>query len=109
MEPISYQEFAKLELKVGEITAVHEIPGADKLFRLEVDTGEPRELVAGIKGHYRAEELVGRQIIVLTNLEPRKIRGVSSSGMLLAAHNAATGGVVLLGVEQTVPNGSSVS
>ena len=109
MEPISYQDFVKLELKVGEIKAIHEIPGADKLFRLEVDTGEPRELVAGIKGHYRAEDLVGRQIVVLTNLEPRKIRGVSSSGMLLAAHNGETGDVVLLGLEKPVPNGSMVS
>lgn len=84
---ITFDEFLKLEIKVGEILNVREHPNADKLLILEVDTGEKRQLVAGIKDYYPAKELKGKRIIVLCNLEPREIRGVKSEGMLLAAED----------------------
>jgi methionyl-tRNA synthetase len=83
---IEMKDFEKLELKVGEILRVDDIPGADKLYKLEVDTGGKQiTLVAGIKQNYEKEKLVGKKIVVLTNLQPATIRGITSEGMLLAA------------------------
>lgn len=110
MDNITYDEFKKLDLKIAEIKAVEEIAGADKLYKLQIDLGtEQRELVAGIKLHYQAAELVGRKIVVLANLEPRAIRGVTSHGMLLAASNEDKSAVVLLTVEKDIPVGAKVS
>ncbi len=83
---IEMEDFEKLELKVGEILRVDDIPGADKLYRLEVDIGGKQiTLVAGVKDNYKKEELTGKKIVVLTNLQSTTIRGVTSEGMLLAA------------------------
>jgi methionine--tRNA ligase beta chain len=110
MENITYDEFKKLDLRVAEIRAVEEIPGADKLYKLSIDLGgESRELVAGIKLFYDQAALVGRKIVVLANLEPRTIRGVTSHGMLLAAGNEDRSSVVLLAVEKDIANGSKIS
>ncbi|MCU0641379.1 MAG: methionine--tRNA ligase subunit beta [Candidatus Margulisbacteria bacterium] len=107
---ITFDEFRKLDLRVAQIRAVEEIAGADKLYKLQIDLGsEQRELVAGIKLHYRPDELIGRKIIVLANLEPRAIRGVTSHGMLLAAANEDKSAVVLLTVEKDLPVGAKVS
>ncbi|MBN2586267.1 MAG: methionine--tRNA ligase [Candidatus Fermentibacteraceae bacterium] len=85
-ETVPYEEFMKMDMRVGVVTEVHEIKGADKLFRLLVDLGDHvRQLVAGMKPYYTAEELTGRRVVVLVNLQPVKIRGVESNGMVLAS------------------------
>ncbi len=82
---ISFKDFQKLDLRIGVIVAAEEIPGSDRLLKLTVDTGEERTVVAGIKEHYRKETLVGKQVLLVANLEPVKLMGVESQGMLLAA------------------------
>ena len=82
---ITFTEFQKLDLRIGVIKAVEDIPGSKKLFKLTVDMGEERTVVAGIKGHYAKENLPGMQVLLLANLEPATLMGVESQGMLLAA------------------------
>lgn len=104
---ITIDDFSKVELKVAEILAVEDIEGADKLYKLEVDLGdEQRQLVAGIKEAYSKEDLIGKQIIVIVNLEPAKLRGVESQGMLLAVDGEQP---VILIPEKKVPNGTKIS
>jgi len=103
---ITIDDFSKVELKVAEILSVEDIEDADKLYKLEVDIGdEKRQLVAGIKSAYSKEDLIGRQIIVIVNLEPAKLRGVESQGMLLAADGEQP---IILTPEQKVPNGTKI-
>jgi methionyl-tRNA synthetase len=87
MKPtISYDEFAKLDLRVATILAAREHPNADKLLLLQIDVGDAqKQIVAGIRGHYQPEQLVGRQIVVINNLQEVVLRGEESNGMLLAA------------------------
>lgn len=83
---IGIEDFAKIELRVAQILVAERIPKADKLLRLEVDLGyEKRQILSGIAEWYTPEELMGRRIVVITNLAPRKMRGLESHGMLLAA------------------------
>ena len=83
---ISYDEFQKLDIRVALVEKVEKVPKADKLYKLSIDLGtEKRTIVAGLAEFYKADELEGKKIIVLTNLEPRKLRGITSEGMLLAA------------------------
>lgn len=84
---INYEHFSKVLLKVGKIVAVEDIEGKDKLYKLTIDLGEAeaRTLLAGIKLHYSKEELLGKQVIVVANLEPKKMGALISQGMLLAA------------------------
>ncbi len=83
---ISIDDFARIELRVAQIIVAERIPKADKLLRLEVDLGfEKRQILSGIAEWYTPEELIGRRIVVITNLAPRKMRGLESHGMLLAA------------------------
>ncbi|MHA2036709.1 MAG: methionine--tRNA ligase [Candidatus Hodarchaeales archaeon] len=85
-ELISYEEFQKLDIRVALVEKVEKVPKADKLYKLSIDLGtEKRTIVAGLAEFYKAKELEGKKIIVLTNLEPRKLRGITSEGMLLAA------------------------
>lgn len=109
MEDVKFEDFKKLDIKVAQIKAIEEIPGADKLYKLTIDLGEERQLVAGIKQHYTPEELVGKKIAVVSNLEPRTIRGMLSHGMLLAASNIDKSKVVLLTLDKDLENGSSIS
>ena len=83
---ISFDEFAKVELRTAKVLEVREHPDADRLLVLRVDVGEfgQRQIVAGIRGHYEHQTLVGRTIVIVTNLEPAKLRGELSEGMLLA-------------------------
>ena len=105
---VSFKEFQKLKLRVARIVAAERVAGADRLLRLEVSLGdERRQLVAGIAQHYEPEALVGRQIVVVANLEPAKIRGVESEGMLLAA--TEDGHAVLLQPDSEVTDGAAVS
>ncbi len=105
---IAFDDFSKLELKIGIVIEAEDHPNADKLLVLKVDLGEeqPRQLVAGIRNNYSADELKGKQIVVLANLEPRMLRGVESQGMLLAARGKEK--VVLLSPEKEVEPGSTI-
>ena len=104
---ISIEEFKKVELRVGKIVKVEDHPNADKLYILEVDLGdEKRKLVAGIKEYYKKEELVGKYVIVVSNLEPKRIRGVESQGMILAADDGEK--IALLTVDREVKVGARV-
>ena len=107
---ISIQDFRGVKLVVGEVKEVLPHPGADKLLLLKLDVGEaePRQLVAGIKGFYEPEALVGRQVVVVANLAPAEIRGERSDGMVLAAV-VGDREPVLLTVDKQVPNGAKVS
>ena len=104
---ISIQDFSEIDLRVAEIKAVEEHPDADKLLVLKIDAGDgEKQLVAGIKNHYSAEELIGRKIIVVNNLAPAVLRGMESQGMLLAAKDGDK--VVLLTTEKDIASGSRV-
>ncbi len=109
MDNVTFDDFKKIDLRVAEIKTCEDIPGADKLYRLTIDVGEERTIVAGIKQHYTKEELVGKKIVVITNLEPRTIRGIIAHGMLLAASSPDQTSVVLVGPDRNIPSGSTVS
>jgi len=105
---ISIDEFRRIELKVATIKKAEPHPNADKLLVLQIDLGsEERQIVAGIKGHYAPEELVGRQVVVVANLETAKLRGVESQGMLLAASDGER--IVILTPEKEIHPGAKVS
>ncbi len=89
-EKVTLAEFEKLDLRVGVVKQAEEIAGSKKLLKLIVDTGEERQLVAGIKKWYSCEELLGKRVVVLANLKPAKLLGVLSQGMLLAAQDDKT-------------------
>ena len=106
---ITYDDFAKLELKVATIVEAKLHPNADKLLVLQIDLGgEKRQICAGIKAYYAPENLVGKQVIVVANLEPRPLRGEISQGMLLAATDPASGRVVIITPSEQVAPGSGV-
>jgi len=106
---IVYDDFAKLELKAGTVTACEKVAKADKLLKLEVDLGaEKRTIVSGIALHYTPEEMVGKQVVVVTNLAPRKMKGIESQGMILTAEDS-DGKLQLLKPENAVSPGSNVS
>ena len=107
---ITIDDFLKVELRVGEITAAEKVPKADKLLQLQVKTGEDdvRQIVAGIALNYLPEELKGKKVIVVTNLAPVKLRGILSSGMLLAASDGS-GNLSLISPERDIAVGSKVS
>ena len=88
-ELISFQEFQRLDLRIGTIKDVEAIPDSKKLIKLVVDIGEERTVVAGIVGHYSEKDLVGKQVVLVANLEPAKLMGVESQGMVLAAEDAS--------------------
>ena len=109
-ETVSIQDFGKCNIRVGVVTAVEQHPNADRLLVLKVDLGElgERQLVAGLKGYYEPEALAGMKIAVITNLEPAKLRGVESQGMLLAAVTDDKSQVVCLTPEKDVPVGARI-
>ena len=105
---ISIDEFRKVELKVATIKSAEPHPNADKLMVLQIDLGaEQRQICAGIRNQYAPEELVGKQIIVVANLETAKLRGLESQGMLLAASDEDR--IIILTPEKPVQAGSKVS
>jgi methionyl-tRNA synthetase len=106
---IGIEDFAKVELRVGLVKSAERIQGADKLLKLLVDIGdEVRQILAGIAMGYTPEELVGRKVVVVTNLAPRKMRGLESSGMLLAASAGPDGKPILCTFAEDIPVGSKV-
>ncbi len=107
MEKVSIDDFKKFELIVAQIKEAKEHPSADRLYVLKVDTGkEEKQLVAGIRKAYTKEELVGRKIIMINNLQPAVIRGEESNGMLLAASDEK--GMSLLSLDKEIAVGSVV-
>lgn len=104
---ISIQDFRNMELVIARIKEVTVHPQADRLYVLKVETGkEEKQLVAGIRQFYQPEQLVGRQILLVNNLEPAEIRGVKSEGMLLATHDEK--GIAILQPDREVVLGSPV-
>ena len=106
---VKYEEFKKLDLRIATIRKVEDIKKADNLLKLEVDLGrEKRIIVAGIKKFYSKDELKGKQIIVVANLEPRVMKGVESRGMLLAAVSNDESKIVLISPEKNIDSGTKV-
>jgi methionyl-tRNA synthetase len=108
--PISYEQFAALDIRIAKVISAEAVPKADKLLKLELEleSGERRTVLSGIRAWYPPEGLVGRQVVYLANLEPKKIRGVMSQGMILAANDVGNT-AVLLQAERAVPDGARVS
>ncbi|HIG94422.1 MAG: Methionine-tRNA ligase [archaeon GW2011_AR13] len=107
---ITYDDFVKVQLKVGQIIDAEDIPNADKLYKLTVDLGEEkRTICAGIKEYYSKDELLNKKVIVVVNLAPRIMRGITSQGMLLAASNEEHSKVILISPEKDIEVGSKVS
>jgi methionyl-tRNA synthetase len=106
---VTYGDWAKIDLRVGEILEVEEVPQADKLYKLKIDLGtETRTLVAGLKKYYTKEELENKRCIVFANLEPKMLKGIKSQGMLLAAVNGDESEVKLLQPDGEIELGSKV-
>ena len=104
---ITIEDFAKVEMRVGQVKSAERVAGADKLLKVMVDVGEEvRQIVAGIATAYQPEQLVGRKVVVVVNLQPRKLRGVESNGMIVAASIGPEGKPVLAGFLEDVPVGS---
>lgn len=106
-EKIGIEDFAKVEMRVGQIKTAERIVGADKLLKLTVDIGtEIRQICAGIAQFYEPDSLIGRKVAVVTNLAPRKLRGVESNGMIIAASVGPEGRPVLAGFSEDVEVGA---
>ena len=106
---INFEEFKKIDLRVAKIIAAEKVQESENLVKLEIDLGTElgkRQILAGIQKYYQPEELMGRQIIVVTNLEPKKMMGMESQGMLLAAD--INGEPILLMPDKQVPPGSKI-
>lgn len=117
---IAYDDFAKLDLRVATVLSCEPHPNADRLLKLQIDVGSlgPRQICAGLREYCEPEDLVGKQVVIVANLEPRKLRGEESSGMLLAASQtepAAEGDgeqvtdIIVLQPSRAAPAGSSIS
>jgi methionine--tRNA ligase beta chain len=110
-ETIPFSDWEKLDLRVGKILEVEDIEEADKLYKLNVDLGKEtgkRIVCAGLKNHYTKKELKGKKIILFANLAPRKLKGIESQGMVLAAVNKEETEIVLLSPESDIEIGSKI-
>jgi len=106
---ISFDDFSKLDLRVGTIISADDLEDSNKLIKFIVDIGsEKRQIIGGLKKQYKVEDLAGKQVVVVINLEPRNIAGLESNGMILASHDAE-GLPVALFPERNVPDGSQIS
>jgi methionyl-tRNA synthetase len=104
---ISIDDFVKVEMRVGQVKAAEKVKGADKLLKLEVDIGsEVRTIVAGIAEKYSPEKIVGMKVVIVANLQPRKLRGIESNGMIVAASIGDKGLPVLASFLEDVPIGA---
>ena len=110
MGTVKFSEWQSMDLRTGKILKAEDVEGADKLYKLTVDLGDlgSKTIVAGIKEHYKKEELKGKTIVVFTNLEPRKLKGIESQGMLLAAVSQDEKDVFLLKPDKEIEPGSKV-
>jgi len=104
---VSFEQFKQLDLRIGKVIKVEDIPGSDKLYKLIVDFGsEKRQAVAGLKKFYKPEELEGKKFVFVTNLEHKKLLGVESECMVLAAESGNV--IALLQADKDVPEGSKI-
>lgn len=105
---VSFSDWQKIDIRTGTILEAKPHPNADKLIILKIDEGkdEPRQLVAGLRDYYQVEELIGKKIVFFANLEPKKLRGETSHGMILAA--VAGDSLALLTVDRDVPNNAKI-
>jgi methionyl-tRNA synthetase len=104
---VSYDYFKELDIRVAKVESVEKVPKADKLYKVGIDLGtEKRTLIAGLADYYKPEELLGKKIVVLTNLEPRELRGILSEGMLLAAVEGDK--VSILSPDKDIPLGARI-
>ena len=107
-DEITYDDFVKLDIRTGTITGAEKVPKTKKLLKLTIDTGiDKRTVVSGIAEHYSPDEIVGKQVSVLINLAPRKLRGIVSQGMILMAEDSK-GNLVFVAPEKSVDNGSEI-
>jgi methionyl-tRNA synthetase len=108
MSFIEIDDFAKVDLRVGQVLTAERVPKADKLLLLKIDLGEeqPRQILAGIAQYYEPEELIGRKVVIVANLKPRKLRGFESQGMVVAASYGEEGRPVIATFTEDVPNGA---
>jgi len=111
METILFDDWKKLALRVGRVLEAERVPKTEKLYRLQVDVGLPRpiQIVTSLVPYYREDQLLGRSIVVLTNLKPTKFAGQVSEGMLLCAESEDGGTCVLLGPQEPVPPGTPIT
>jgi methionyl-tRNA synthetase len=105
---IEIDDFAKVDLRVGQVVSAERIPKADKLLLMKIDIGEeqPRQVLAGIAQYYEPEKLINRKVVVVANLKPRKLRGLESQGMVVAASYGEEGRPVIATFTEDVPNGA---
>jgi methionyl-tRNA synthetase len=105
---IEIDDFAKVDLRVGQVLTAERVPKADKLLLLKIDLGEeqPRQILAGIAQYYEPEKLIGRKVVIVANLKPRKLRGFESQGMVVAASYGEEGRPVIATFTEDVPNGA---
>jgi len=104
---IKFEDFQKIDLRIGKVIEAEDVKDSKKLLKLKVDLGaEKRQIVAGIKGFYKPKELIGKEIVIVYNLEPKVLAGIESQGMLLAAEEDGT--PVILIPEKEVPPGTKV-
>src|SRR4029079_11761742 len=107
---IAYDDFSKMDIRIGTITAAERVPKTDKLLKLTIDTGkEQRTVVSGIAHCYEPDKIIGQQVSLLANLEPRKIKGIESKGMILMAEDSETGKLVFVQPKDVIKAGSKVS
>ena len=106
---ITLEDFKKIELKVAQILGAEKVPKTDRLLKVKVNLGEEeRTLVAGLGAHYTPEELIGLQVIVVTNLQPATIKGIESNGMMLGVGCSDRNDIALLTINKEAPNGTRV-
>lgn len=119
MSFMTIDEFQKMELRVAKVLSVEPVEGSEKLLKLSVDAGDPRsdlregsggtrQIISGIAKAYAPADLVGKEVVIIANLDPRMMMGLESQGMILAAHGEG-GAPVVLTVEREVPAGSKIS
>lgn len=107
-DQITIEDFMKVKLRIARVLDAAPVPDSDKLMRLDLVIGdEKRQVLAGIAQQYTAEDLIGRQVVCVVNLKPRKMRGMESQGMILAA-DAEDGGAILLMPDKNAPEGANV-
>ena len=105
---MTLEEFQNADLRVAKVVAAERVEGSEKLLKLQLDLGEPRQIVSGIAKAYAPEDLVGKSVVIIANLEPRKLMGLESQGMLLAAHGEDGAPVILVPMSD-VPPGAKIS
>ena len=110
MTNINYDDFKKLDIKIGTVISAEKVEGSEKLLKIILDFGEetPRQILSGIAIWFNPEDLIGKQVPAIINLEPRKMMGLESQGMILMADNELEQSVSLLYPQHKVPNGSVV-